>query len=263
MSELWENAIRLRRAHCGRLDLRGANLMYVYLTGAHRADTYLERACLAGACLAGANLERACLAGANLVGACLADAYLAGANLAGACLAGAHLERACLAGANLVGACLTGAHLERANLMYAYLAGANLAGAHLERAHLERAYPADANLTGAHLAGTCLDPAAPIPPIADEEILAAGLELDGDDVHGWRTRLSQHVGEQEYVPGQAYEAPVFSVAPTGCHPGLYLAGEAWLRREYPEAPLVRVRTRRVDLHHGDNKWRCRRLTVLA
>lgn len=190
-----------------------------------------------------ADLEAVYLRGADLAGADLRAAHLAGAYLAHADLAGA-----ILAGCDLAGACLTGANLVGANLTAANLAGANLEGA---------------NLKGTNLEGSCLDPAAPVPPITDADILAAGLEITGEYVIGWRTRTSRYVGVCEYIPGQTYEALVFSVSSTSCHPGLYLAGREWLARMYPDAEIVHVRSRRCDLHHVGDKWRTRRLEVLG
>ena len=206
----------------------------------------------------GQSAARANLADADLAGANLARAYLADADLARANLADADLTFTNLAGADLAGADLAHANLADASLARADLARADLAGANLARANL-----ADANLAGANLVDTCLDPNAPIPPISDSTLIAAGLEPDGKWVRGWRTRRSQHVGSMEYAPRRAaYVAPVFSVAPTACHPGLYIAGFRWLHDNYPrEVRLVRARCRRDELHHAGNKFRAKRLWI--
>ena len=205
-----------------------------------------------------ADLTKASLAGANLTGADLTKASLAWANLAGA-----YLTRANLAGANLAGADLTRANLAGADLTKASLAGADLTGADLTKAYLTGAKLAWANLAGAKLAGTILDPAAPVPPVTDEEITAAGLEIRGEQVWGWRTATSQHCGLTAYVPGQCYEAPWFSVdTKTDCHPGIYLAGKAWLDENYPDKPHVRCYCLRSELVHAGDKWRAKRLWVV-
>lgn len=180
-----------------------------------------------------------------------------GANLEGANLTGANFARANLEGANLAGASLAGANLEGANLTRADLAGASLEGADLEGADLARA-----DLTGAILTDTCLDPSSPIPAITDDDIVEAGLEIDGDYVIGWRTARSMHAGSTEYVPGMRYVAAYFSVAATECHPGLYFASRAWVQSEYPESDHIRVRCARADLHRAGKKWRCRSFEVI-
>ena len=127
-----------------------------------------------------------------------------------------------------------------------------------------RAEPAGvrADLSGADLAGACLDPAAPIPEVTNAELDAAGLEIDGPWVLGWRTARSMHVGSTVYAPGSSHVAPWFSVdAGTPCHPGIYLASEAWLEREYQSAPRVRCRALRAELVHAGDKWRAKRLWV--
>jgi hypothetical protein len=222
-----------------------ANLADANLAGADLADADLRGADLAGADLRGANLAGADLRGANLAGADLADADLRGADLAGADLRGANL-----AGADLRGANLAGADLADADLRGADLAGADLRGA---------------NLAGADLSGTCLDPAAPVPVLTDDEITAAGLEIGEHEgraiVRGWRTCKSQHVGSNEYTPGW-HEAPVFSVSvETPCHPGIYFASMAWLIREYEIPHVVRCWAYRDELIHAGDKWRAKRIFV--
>jgi len=160
------------------------------------------------------------------------------------------------------GAYLSGANLWGANLSGADLAGANLSGANLSGANLSEADLRGANLSEADLSWTCLDPDAQLPAISDEEITQAGLEIDGDWVYGWRTKRSQVVGNAIYEPG-IYTAPVFSVdTETSCHPGIYIAGEAWLRDNYPGTDIVRCRCRRIELLHAGDKWRCKQLEVL-
>lgn len=218
--------------------------------GGCRAD--LREANLRGASLEHTDLREARLEHANLSAARLEHANLGEAHLEGADLRWARLEHASLRWARLEHANLRWARLEHADMREARLDGADLVGASLEYADLREA----------RLADTCLDPAAQTPPVDDATIIAAGLEIDGEWVLGWRTATSRVVGDQTYEPGQTYVAPVFSVSPTDCHPGIYLAGRDWLEREYPGAPLVRVRTRRSDLHHPVDKWRTRRLGVL-
>lgn len=141
---------------------------------------------------------------------------------------------------------------------------ANLRDANLRNADLREAHLSDANLSDANLSDTCLDPSRAIPEIDDVHLVAAGLEPRSDGyVYGWRTARSQHHGDTEYTPGQTYEAPIFSVANTPCHPGVYLAGAARLAEAYPREPIVRVRCRREDIHAAaGGKFRARRIEVL-
>jgi hypothetical protein len=157
----------------------------------------------------------------------------------------------------------TGADFTGADLRIANLTGANLGDADLKRADLRGADLTGANLTGANLSGTCLDHEAPIPPIDDDVLLDAGLEIVGDRVYGWRTARSQHVGSTVYSPGSEHVAPWFSVAETECHPGIYLAGEVWLDRNAVDLPRVRCWTLRNDLHRAGDKFRCRKLNVVG
>jgi hypothetical protein len=90
------------------------------------------------------------------------------------------------------------------------------------------------------------------------------LEIDGESwVYGWRTKRSQCVGNTVYEPG-IYTATVFSVdTETECHPGIYIASEAWLKSNYPGKEVVRCRCRRIELLHAGDKWRCKQLEVLS
>ena len=110
-----------------RIDLTGAFLWSVDLTGA--------------------SLRNALLVGADLTGADLTDADLTGAFLAGAHLSAAHLSRVHLDGADL-----PDTYFIRAFLVGAYLRSANLSRAHLDGAVLDAAH-----LDGAVLAGAVLD----------------------------------------------------------------------------------------------------------
>jgi hypothetical protein len=205
-------------------------------------------------CLSSVDFHYADLCNIDLVNACLHDLNLRGTNLRGTNLRGANLSGANLRGANLSGANLYGTSLRDADLSDANLRGANLNGANLR----------GAKLTGANLTNTCLDPEAPIPELTDKEILDAGLEIRGDLVYGWRTRVSQHVGSTEYEVGKEYQAPWFSVCQkTECHPGLYLASREWLWDNYGFTHNeVHCYCRRDELVHVGDKWRAKRLWIV-
>jgi hypothetical protein len=205
------------------------------------------------------NLQGAYLWGAYLSGSNLSGANLEGANLSGANFRGANLKRVNLQNANLWGANLEGANLESANLLGANLRRANLQGADLWGADLKGAY-----LKGAYLDKTCLDPKAKLPRLLIRDVKAAGLEVKGKLIYGWRTQQSLHCGFQEYVPGRCYKAPAFSVDTNNpCHPGIYLASKDWLEKEYGKnIKLVRCFCRKDELVHAGDKWRCKRLWIV-
>ena len=138
---------------------------------------------------------------------------------------------------------------------------ANLTDANLSRANLSRAYLSRADLSDADLSGTCIDPSAPIPLISDVTLADAGLRIDGDTVHGFRTTTSQRNGNTVYAPGTHHVAPVFSVADTPCHPGIYLAGSAWLAEYYSNVPTVPCHCLRSELHHAGDKFRAKQLWI--
>jgi uncharacterized protein YjbI with pentapeptide repeats len=240
-------------------DLYSADLSDADLTGANLYGAKLGFANLSDADLSGADLFHADLRGAYLSAADLRDATLTGADLRGADLRGADLSDADLRGANLGGADLRGADLRGANLYSADLSCADLGGANLSRANLRAA-----EVRGAKLRDTCLAPGAGcLAPPSDAQIEEAGLELRGSLVYGWRTKTSQHCGSTTYETGNCYEAPVFSVDhDTPCHPGIYLAGKAWLKDKYPDEELVRCRCNRLDLVKAGDKWRTRKLWVV-
>jgi hypothetical protein len=228
--------------------------------GGERAN--LTGARLAGAILTDAELSGARLAGADLTGAILTRAELRRADLSGARLAGAILTRAILTDADLTGAILTRAELRRADLTGAGLRRAELSGAILTGADLTGAILAGADLTDARLSGTCLDPAAA--PNAD--CAAFERAADGRCI-GWRTSRGTCCGNQVYEVGQTYTAPVFSVAETECHPGIYLwptraQAEGW-GREHDCAEVVEVRAAPEDIHHAGDKWRALKIEVVG
>jgi uncharacterized protein YjbI with pentapeptide repeats len=103
----------------GDVDLRGAQLDGVILSGVQ-----LRGADLGGASLNGANLWGADLTGAQLENASLSGTDLRRARLVGANLRGADLSEALLVSANLRGALLRGTNLRGANLYCAQLSAA-------------------------------------------------------------------------------------------------------------------------------------------
>ncbi len=177
------------------------------------------------------------------------------ANLSGANLCSADLSGANLSGANLCSADLSGADLRSANLRSADLSSADLSGADLRSADLR-----SADLRSANLSETILDSALP----ANKESSAFTRDPDGMAI-AYRTRTSTHVGTFEYLDGEWYSAPVFSVCPlTECHPGLYVwptieAARAW----QPGSEIIEVRCDPDWIHGVKGKWRVPRFVVVG
>ena len=168
-----------------------------------------------------------------------------------------------LFGANLFGANLRGADLRGANLVGAYLCdadlrGANLRGANLRRAYLRRAYLRDADLRDADLRDTCLDPLAPPNGNCD-----AFTDLEPGWKVGYRTKNSPYMDGPQYIVGELREAPVFSTAPTDCHPGIFVcptidAVHQWLHsQKFMACPVVSVIFRPWECHRAGDKYRVR------
>lgn len=146
---------------------------------------------------------------------------------------------------------------------YANLRGANLRGADLQGANLQEAYLRGVDLQGANLQNTCLDPEAEIPDCNLEDWV---IREDGR-LQGWRTKRSSCVGDNEYKIGQIYRAPVFSIARTECHPGLYVwptrrDARNWLN-DYPKGEsIIEIAVKPKDLYQVGSKWRCREFEVI-
>jgi len=208
----------------------------------------LEHAFLRGANLSGADFTHT-----DLTDAMFTDADLTDANFMNTRLINTIFKRVTLTNADFRGADLNGAILVSTNFTGVNLTDADFGGTHLR----------DIIFTRATLTRTCFDPEASIPTLTDEEILAAGLEMDGEWVYGWRTEWSS-IKQEKYVPcKEPYVAPVFSVSQnTPCHPGIYLADRKWLVREYGKyVPVVRCRCKRYELIHAGDQWRAKRLWI--
>src|SRR5258708_5562292 len=130
------------------LEMEGANLQHVNLSGEELDYAYLVRTNFRGA-----NLSRVCfdsaffvevdLQGANLQGAILVQAGLTGANLSGADLREVYADWPCLAAG----------YLGQANCLRAELSGRSLKHANVRGANLEQAQVAGANFRWADLRG--------------------------------------------------------------------------------------------------------------
>ncbi|MHC5596827.1 MAG: pentapeptide repeat-containing protein [Nostoc sp.] len=108
---LHKSAFATRIKSLAGLNLSGASLLQVILTGVNFEQTNLSNVELMGANLAGVNLQQANLTGANLAGANLAGANLQQANFTGANLQQANLTGINLNSVNLTNACLFNAIL--------------------------------------------------------------------------------------------------------------------------------------------------------
>jgi uncharacterized protein YjbI with pentapeptide repeats len=150
-----------------------------FLAPAYFQDLNLEGAQLAGVDLSGANLRFSSLNGANLTGANLQNTQLSFSDLSNTQLPGANLSnsesmmakfiganatRANLSnailripdftGADFTGADFTGANLQRLNRSQNQLNGANFTGANFTGANLTKANFTGADLTGAQFQGS-------------------------------------------------------------------------------------------------------------
>ena len=196
----------------------------------------------------------------DLAGADLRWANLSNANLRNADLSNANLSNADLRTANLSNANLSNADLRNADLTNAVLSWADLHNAVLSTANLSNANLSNANLSNADLSNTCLDPAAVI-PVRD---LSRWRRDDAGNLIGYRTRCQPHQYGADYIDGRYYRAPIFSIASTSCHPGLYASPTAEdVREEFPDSELIEVRIPPGMTHRADTKWRHREFTVVG
>lgn len=159
---------------------------------------------------------------------------------------GADLTGVDLRGVNLRGADLNGADLRWANLRWANITETDLSGADLTRA----------NLYGANLHGTCLDPMTP--PNGDAEEFET--VDDGQWCVGYRTANSPWMHGPGYNVGGLYEAPVFSVSNTECHPGIFVCPTVESAKECGDE-IIKVIFRPWECHHVGEKHRVTWLIV--
>ncbi len=147
---------RLRRTTLARAQLAGATLVDAGLTEAQLVDASLARADLTRVRAAKAKFDGADLSGATLGGgyfgrALFGEAKLRGAQCVAADFTDAHLTGADLEDADFTDACFDRATLVDADLRLAEWAGASFAQARLTRARLEGLSLQGANLTQARL----------------------------------------------------------------------------------------------------------------
>ncbi|MBI4703530.1 MAG: DUF2169 domain-containing protein [Deltaproteobacteria bacterium] len=162
------------------------------LTGADLHDLDLSGRSLVGTTLHAANLRGCSFATADLSRAALGQADLTDANLQGAKLAGADLSRAKLGGAQLAGADLQGAQLGQVSAPDADFAGAEADEIYLGEAQLEGCSFRDASLakadfTRARLDRACFDGARGARMILlwakGEKVSFQGADLSGACAH--------------------------------------------------------------------------------
>ena len=123
--------------------------------------------------------------------------------------------------------------------------------------------PTILTFSGTNLGATCLNLPKEYEPPSDEKVLAAGLEVDGDHVVGWRTARSVSFGDTQYVVGNCYEAPFFSICDkTKSHPGLYFASLEWLKENYPNETFVKCKCLKKEMACGVDRWRAKRLWIV-
>jgi len=191
------------------------------------------------------------LSGTDLRWADLRWADLSGTDLTGADLTGANLAETNLSGADLSGADLTGANLLRSILYMADLTGANLTDTKLS----------GANLSGAVTRGTVLDPVN----TPNAEVSAFREIRDRNNTTwciGYRTSNSPNMSGPPYLAGELREAPIFSTAPTDCHPGIFVCPTLEDAKDWGD-DVVKVIFRPEECHRAGGKWRVRWLIVLG
>lgn len=194
------------------------------------------------------------LRGANLSGTDLHGAGLQWANLRGADLSDTDLHGVDLQGADLREADLQGSDMCDTNLLRTDLRGADLRGANLRDVYLQ-----DVDLTMVKLDNTCLDPMAAGNCYAwgyEKHVTRSGQVW----CRGYRTRRQPLMKGPDYVDGCWYEAPIFSVADTDCHPGLHVCATAEDAEQWG-SQVISVWFREVDLHHAISKDRVRSFWV--
>jgi hypothetical protein len=248
--DLYNRGVRdFIRARLVGVKLRGANLRYANFSSAD-----LSCADLVGAHLEGAKFITANLEGVDFENANLRHAHLRYATLLGANLRNVNLEHGSLRNARLDDADLRGVNLSNATLRYASLRGADLMGANFRGNNL-----IGIDLSKANLCGTVLDPMA-IPNGQADKF----ERLDGWCV-GYRTKDSPFIGSNVYKVGEWYQAPIFSVCETECHPGLYVfpkKGNVW---EYTNFDIghgtIKVLFKDYDCHKAGDKYRVREFLV--
>jgi uncharacterized protein YjbI with pentapeptide repeats len=162
------------------IDLSGAYLSKVYLSGVNLSGANLTHVRLREALLSGVNLRDANLSEADLYEANLHQADLSKSNLSGANLHWADLSGTNLSGANLSRANLSGAFLSGANLLEAYRSGADIGDI-----FLDRLFEADRNgedpsrVLEANLSGADLSEANLSEGLVTAEQLAQAKSLKG------------------------------------------------------------------------------------
>ena len=147
---------------------------------------------------------------------------------------------------------------ELVDLRCANLQGANLHDVNLCKANLRDTNLLNANLAGTRLDGTCLDPmAAAISCTSGYEkyVTRSGQVW----CRGYRARRQPMMRGPEYVDGQWYEAPVFSVADTDRHPGMRVYSTAAMAKKWGR--VIAVWFRETDLHHARGEDRVRAFWV--
>lgn len=143
--------IDLEGAILRRINLSGANLFKARLINTNLREANLSNARLSGADLSGADLRKANLRRANLHKANFSKATLRNANLSEADFREARLSGADLRGANLRQTNFNKAYLFKANLSRGELSGADLSDANLSQANLSNLDLSGAELSGANL----------------------------------------------------------------------------------------------------------------
>jgi hypothetical protein len=144
--------------------------------------------------------------------------------------------------------------MEEANLKSVSFLNASISGSILTLTNLD-----GVNFKNTAIGATCLDPKGEFDPPTDEEILAAGLSVDGEYIVGWAIG-----NDKEYIPGNLIISQIFSFCnKTEKHPGLYLNKlNYFLTGDMSNSVLVQCRCLKSETVHIGNVWRTKKLWVL-
>lgn len=127
----------------------------------------------------------------------------------------------------------------------------------------------DMDVTNTHFVNcdftsTVFDPKAKMPPLRKNH----GFEKVGRRLIGYRTKRSRFAGNNFYLVGETYTAPIFSVdTETECHPGLYVlpSHDAFYNEfnlfELRDYGMIKVSFSPKDLLEAGEKWRVKSFKV--
>lgn len=88
-----------------------------------------------------------------------------------------------------------------------------------------------------------------------------GFEIEDNFVIGYRTRKTSYI--DKYRTNRYYSADIFSTDDTECHPGLYIWPTIKRAKDWDDSELIKIKTKKSEVHKAGNKWRCRWFYVIG